>query len=141
MKALYLIIILFPLLLEGTGCSSTYNLSDFYSKDKFYNDVNNHIDGKEVNVTLNNNSIFTTNENGVHINQNFLTLKLYSSKDTTLPLSEIQNINYNSNLGNPFVYLKLKNGNTINAENIRRSADSLEFKTRVPYPYNISINN
>jgi hypothetical protein len=140
MKALYLIIILFPLLLEVTSCSSTYTVTDFSSKEDFYNYVNKNISNREVNVTLNNDSTFTTNDIGAQVNQNFLTLKLYSYKDTTVPLSEIQNMNYESNLGKPPTYIKLKNGNTINAENIRRSANSLEFDVRVSYPYNIPIN-
>lgn len=138
MKFSYLIIPFVTLIL--VGCSETYKVTDFNSKNDFNEYVNKHIKDREVNVTLKNDSTFTTNENGAQVNQNFLTLKLYKSKDTTLLLDEIQNINYNTNFGNPSVHLKLKNGNTINAENIRRSANSLEFNTKFPYSYNISIN-
>lgn len=137
----YIYLITPALILFFAGCSSTYRVTDFKSKNEFYNNVNNNIKDREVNVTLNNDSTFATNDKGAQVEQNYLSLRLNRTVlDTTLPLSEIQNINYKTKHGNPSTYIELKNGATINAENIRRSAGSLEFNTRVPYPYNIPIN-
>ena len=70
MKIFYLIATIF--LLTLTGCSSTYKVSDFSSKDKFYEDFNNFTNKKTLKVTLNNDSSFIINK-GAMISNDSLT--------------------------------------------------------------------
>lgn len=139
MKLFYLII---PTsILIFVGCSSTYRITDFKSKDEFYKDINKSINNREVDVTLKNDSTFTTNENGAQVNENFLSLTLYRTViDTAIPTNEIKNIDYSSNFKNPSAFIKLKDGTTINAKNMKASKENIEFDTRLPYSYNIPIN-
>ena len=61
MKIKYLVIVVYALFF--IGCSSIYTVSDFSSKDKFYEDFNSFVKNKNVKVTLNNDSSFTTFKN------------------------------------------------------------------------------
>ncbi|MDR3626567.1 MAG: hypothetical protein P4L45_07025, partial [Ignavibacteriaceae bacterium] len=56
MKIPFMIISLVPLFF--IGCSSTYTINDFPTKDKFYGDFNNFAGNKSLNVTLTNDSSF-----------------------------------------------------------------------------------
>jgi hypothetical protein len=138
MKSVYFLLSIISLIF--VSCSSTYNVTDFKSKDEFYKDVNKNINGRIVNVTLTNHSTFTTDENGAQVNGDFLSLTQYRVvQDTTIPRSQIEKIDYSTNFGNPSARFRLKNGTTITAENVRMSKEDVEFNTRLPYLFNIPI--
>ncbi len=73
MKIYYLLISLSSLLL--IGCSSTYKVSDFPSRDKFYEDFNNSASDKSLKIILNNDSTITA-ENGAVISNDSLFITL-----------------------------------------------------------------
>jgi PBP1b-binding outer membrane lipoprotein LpoB len=50
MKNIYGLFFLLALLLMG--CSSTYTIKDFPSKERFYEDFNNSVKNKDVSITL-----------------------------------------------------------------------------------------
>ena len=85
MKIFYLITAVF--LLSLIGCSSTYKVSDFSSKDKFYEDFNNLARNKSVKVTLLNDSSFSINSGAAIQNDS-----LYSLREEISP--EIRNLLY-----------------------------------------------
>ena len=57
------------------GCSSTYKVSDFPSRDKFYEDFNNSASDKSLKIILNNDSTITV-ENGAVISNDSLFITL-----------------------------------------------------------------
>jgi len=86
----YVILLLFLLMI---GCSSTYTIKDFSSKDKFYQSFNTSVGYKDINITLNNDSQVTIFGGG--------TLKhdtLYTLTDV-FPVETIKNINYRTKGG------------------------------------------
>jgi hypothetical protein len=64
MKIFYLYISVFSLFL--IGCSSTYKVSDFSSRYKFYDNFNESANDKTLKVILRNDSSFTA-ESGAQI--------------------------------------------------------------------------
>ena len=76
------------------GCSSTYRVSDFSSREKFYEDFNNSVKNKELKITLVNDSSFSVLE-GSKITDDSLDLILnFQNKEHTLAADEIENIKY-----------------------------------------------
>jgi len=69
MKKLFLAIAFFVVLFPG--CSSTYTVTDFGTKEKFYEEFNNSFKEREVKVTLVNDSSFIV-QNGIEINHDTL---------------------------------------------------------------------
>ena len=115
MKKFYLIIAVFALFF--IGCSSTYRISDFPSKDKFYGDFNKFADNKNMKVTLTNDSSFTA-EGKTEISGDTLIITMNVQKEEkinidvkkdiylSLPLSKIKEISYKNHwLGIPFGFL------------------------------------
>ena len=119
------LIILFIVSLIFTGCSSTYRVSNFSSKEKFYEDFNNSVKNKELEITLINDSSFSVLE-GSKIADDSLDLILsFQNKEHTLASNEIENIKYyGDSYSSPSAYIMLKNGQLINGENIQILPDS-----------------
>jgi hypothetical protein len=90
MKVIYLIGIVFILFL--IGCSSTYKVSDFPSKEKFYDDFNKSINNKTAKVILYNDSSFSITGN-IKIASDSLSF-LNSGKDNiaNMPLERVKMI-------------------------------------------------
>lgn len=117
-----------------TGCSSTYKVTDFPSKEKFYEAFNYTFKEKEVKITLTNDSILTTSD-GVEIENDtlFSYMKMEEMSDERFALSEIEEIVY---LGKSSLTAKilLKNGVEFKANDIKVNHDSLQcvsFKSRL----------
>ncbi|MHB9013224.1 MAG: hypothetical protein ACYC49_13505 [Ignavibacteriaceae bacterium] len=131
MKIIYLISSIFLLIL--TGCYSTYKVSDFSSKDKFYEDFNKSVINKTTKIKINDDSIFTSCENARITNDTLIFLSKLKNGNEKLFLSEIKNINYN-NQGTNFSKLSgkiiLKNGEEIFADNIEALDSSIHFKVK-----------
>jgi hypothetical protein len=124
MKILYLIFIFISILF--LGCSSTYRLSDFSSKDKFYEDFNSFAKDKSVKVTFINDSSFNIN-NRTEIKND----SLYSIEEDNLILtklinsSEIKEMSYNKFRTSAFILMK--NDEKYDAHYIEFHNDSVYF--------------
>ena len=81
--------------LVAAGCSSTYRVSNFSSKEKFYNAFNKFASNKEIVITLNNDSTFIAEGNTRVLND---TLVFSSTNKIThlqrLPVKDIKKISY-----------------------------------------------
>lgn len=110
-----------------TGCSSVYRISNFSSKQKFYDDFNDFAGNKKVKVTLSNDSSFYT-KNIVQIyNDTLYALKSFIKKNfNTVPIKDLKRINYLSS-DYKSAELLLNNGKTIKAEDIKMLRDSVHF--------------
>jgi hypothetical protein len=115
MKILVLIIAVFALLL--TGCSSTYKVSDFSTKDQFYGEFNKFADNKNLKITLTNDSSFIA-VGKTKISDDTLIIRMNITNDEeiniavkndvykSLPLNKIKEISYKNHwLGIPFGFL------------------------------------
>jgi hypothetical protein len=139
MKIFYLIIVLFALFF--IGCSTTYKISDFSSKDKFFEDFNNSANNKKLKVILNNDSSFIC-ESGAQISNDSLafTEKVLPEENilSSGKVKKIEYISYADNSGN----IILNNGNIIFGESIKVISDSaIQFISYRKMNKQISIIN
>ncbi|MGA7721952.1 MAG: hypothetical protein WCA84_12360 [Ignavibacteriaceae bacterium] len=125
MKIFYLLIPVFSLLL--IGCSSTYRISDFPSKEKYYSDFNNFAKSKSVKVILTNDSSFVISS-GAKIEKDTLYYFVENiiTGNKKIALSEIMEIIYTSN-DYKSASILLKNGESYRAKEIKHWKDSIEF--------------
>jgi hypothetical protein len=122
MKILYLLVVSFSLTL--IGCSSTYKVSDFASRDKFYEDFNNFARSKSVKITLNNDSSFNA-ERGAYILNDSLMFISIVQKEEKIDRNEIKDIKYSgTDITNLTAAILLKNGNSVIVRNINPLSDS-----------------
>ncbi len=85
MKFIFLLLLFFAAIF--IGCSSTYKISKFSSRKKFYASFNNFAKTKEVKVTLTNDSSFYVNE-GAYILEDSLNFYNNSRLESTKILSD-----------------------------------------------------
>ena len=71
MKSTYYLIVVF-ISLVILGCSSTYTIKDFSSKEKFYDDFNNFAKDKNVEVQFVNDSSLTIGNGAIIIRDTWL---------------------------------------------------------------------
>ena len=125
MRIIYLISSIF--LLTLTGCSTTYKVTDFSSRDKFYGDFNNFARNKNVKVTLSNDSSFSLTNSAEIANDTLYYLgKEINSGNKRIAVSDIKELNYTSN-DYKSASILLKNGESYRAKEIKMGKDSLEF--------------
>ena len=125
MRIIYLISSIF--LLTLTGCSTTYKVTDFSSRDKFYKDFNNFARNKNVKVTLSNDSSFSLTNSAEIANDTLYYLgKEINSGNKRIAVSDIKELNYTSN-DYKSASILLKNGESYRAKEIKMGKDSLEF--------------
>ena len=86
------IIILFIFSLFFTGCSSSYSIKGYSSKDRFYRDFNRSADKKDLNITLLNDSLVQITGGGILKHDT-----LYTS-EYIFPVNIIKTINYTNTL-------------------------------------------
>lgn len=91
-------ITIFVLLL--TGCSSTYRLSDFSSKEKFYSDLNKFVVDKDMEITLTGDSSFYSRgiagiRNDTLFFQADITKSNLGNNYKAIPINKIKTISYN----------------------------------------------
>ncbi len=109
------------------GCSSTYTIKDFSSKEKFYNDFNNSVKDRNVEITFTNDSSFASNNRVAVIGDSLYSLIQYVVKaNAKISLSQLKEINYTDNR-NTSAMLTLKDGEKLQAENIQPENDTLTF--------------
>jgi hypothetical protein len=125
MKHIYIIATLIPLIF--TSCSSTYKVSDFPSKDKFFEDFNKSAYDKSLQVTLNNDSSFTNNNGAEIVNDTLYCLNIeIESINKKISLSDIKEIKYSgSNFRKGLILLR--DGKTFDAEEIDIYNDTVKF--------------
>ncbi len=97
MKYIYLIIFAVPFFL--VGCSSIYTVKDFSSKEKFYDDFNKFAKDKDLEITLLNDSSFSTGYGAVIINDKLV----INDSDKNLPaknilLNSVKTVSYKNRL-------------------------------------------
>ena len=121
MKIFYL---LTPVLLISLiGCSSTYTVADFASRDKFYEDFNNSAGNKSLKIIMNNDSSINVG-NGAYISNDSLIFLVPILNEERINKNDIEELIYNSYDINIINTVILKNGNSITANNIQLLSDS-----------------
>lgn len=122
MKISFMIVSLVPLFF--IGCSSTYTIKDFSSKDKFYNDFNNFAGNKSLNVTLTNDSSFVP-EGKIKISDDTLIITMNIQKEVKIKKNEVKDIKYTgSDLSNMSATLILEDGTKAKVKNVSFFSDS-----------------
>jgi hypothetical protein len=112
------------------GCSSTYTIKDFSTKDKYYEDFNNSIKNKDVNITLINDSSFTLNGGAILENDTLFSFAKLEEKNMRIfALSDITEIRYTNN-DSSSASIIFKNGEIIRGKNIRTDNDSIYFNLK-----------
>ncbi|NCQ18149.1 MAG: hypothetical protein GW805_07495 [Ignavibacteria bacterium] len=109
------------------GCSSTYKVTNFPSKEKFYEEFNDTFKEKEARVTLVNDSSFMASD-GTIIKDSSLVLyiKLVEKNNNGFALSSIADLSYDRDDYQKASIL-LKNNCRITAENVKIVKDSIYF--------------
>ena len=121
MKKYYLIVAMFFFI----GCSSTYTISNFSSKQKFYEDFNKSVKDKSVNIILTNDSSFTAQYGSTVFDDTLVVVVDKKTITHKMFLREIKSINYYDNgVDNLSADIILRNGKKLNGENIRILPDS-----------------
>lgn len=106
------------------GCSSTYKITDFPSKDKFYADFNNSAKDKSLKVFLKNDSTITT-YGGARISNDSLLFTIQVQKVEKISKDKIKDIKYSgSDMSNLSAIIFLKNGAEAIAKNVNILSDS-----------------
>ena len=121
----FFIFISLPIILES--CSSIYSVKDFSSKEKLYQDFNNSVNDKSINVKFINDSSLTINNGAVIKNDTLYTIGYrLDKKYGKIALPEIKKINYT---GSDYksATLLLKNDEQINAGDINIANDTMEY--------------
>ncbi|MHB8337527.1 MAG: hypothetical protein ACYDEE_08930 [Ignavibacteriaceae bacterium] len=125
MKIIYLLSSIFLLIL--TGCYSTYNVSDFSSRDKFYEDFDKSVNDKAVKVTLMNDSSFTIDNGAIIIRDTLYALGFRTHKKFgSIAISKIKKIGYIAS-DYKSANLLLTNGEQIRVGDISIANDTMEY--------------
>ncbi|MHB1685990.1 MAG: hypothetical protein ACYCVH_01210, partial [Ignavibacteriaceae bacterium] len=103
------------------------NVSDFSSRDKFYEDFNKSVNDKAVKVTLSNDSSFFMSTGAAIENDTLYSLgKEIKSGIKKIALTDTKGINY-SNQSHTTALIILNDGKRYQAEQLRGNRDSIEF--------------
>ena len=117
------------------GCSSTYKVTDYPSKEKFYEDINSSIENRNFNVVADDSS-FTGFRGSEIKNDSLYAVTRIQGKKETISSEDIKEIKYfGKAYEEPSADIWLKNGEELRAENlINLSGSKLQFT-------NIKINS
>lgn len=112
------------------GCSTTYRLSSFSSKEKYYEKINSELRDKEIAVELTDED-FPLFYKDVAIQGDTLFSIVEDVRDTllTFPKKEITEIYFDINHTSANVYFK--NGQVLKAESVKGAIDSVWIKEKV----------
>jgi hypothetical protein len=86
------------------GCSSTYTIKDFSSKDKFYQSFNTSVKDHDMNITFTNDSLFEITGGG-----NLKQDTLYTLTNS-FPIETIKNINFRTKGGGRSILIGVLSG-------------------------------
>jgi len=125
MKNIFIVIALLFIFL--TGCSSTYKVTDFPSKEKFYEEFNNSFKEREAKVTLVNDSSFFV-RSGVEINHDTLLSfeKLEEKIHRRFALSDVADIGFSGSTTTS-ASVVLKDGDKLTGAEVKVTKDSISF--------------
>lgn len=125
MKYKYFAVTLFFVLFAG--CSSTYIINNFSTKEKFYDEFNNSFKAEEVKVTLTNDSSLTASDGAIIKDSTLIAyVKLEEKNNRRFALSAIADISYTRD-DYQTASILLKNDYKINAESVKIIHDSIYF--------------
>jgi hypothetical protein len=124
MKNIFFIIIVLSLTLFG--CSPTYRVSEFPSKENFFEHFNNFAKDKIVNIKLKNDSLLIGKNIGVINDTLYSYEQLIDKLYKKFPLSKIKEINY-TDPNYKAATLLLENDVKYDADEIKIKSDSVEF--------------
>jgi len=100
------------------GCSSTYKVTDYPSKEKFYEDINNSIGNRDFNVVTDDSS-FTGFRGSEIKNDSLYAVTRIIEKKETISSEDIKEIKYfGKAYEEPSADIWLKNGEELRAENL-----------------------
>lgn len=114
------------MVLSLIGCSSTYQVADYPTKEEYHNFVNSSIkDGSFTAIT--NDSTFTCSE-GSKMQDDSL-IAIVKIQGTTIFLKDVKETKYfGEDLKEPSAYILLKSGASLSAENVKILPDhSIQF--------------
>lgn len=138
MRTIYILLTSIIWIVVSEGCSTIYTVKDFSSKDKYYQEFNNKVKDKFVDITLINESTFE-NYYGVLLSKDtlfyFQTYKSTYSK--VLNKKDITYIKYTSSDYREAVLL-LKTGEELNVIDFENKGDS--FNMNVTYIQNRMVS-
>ena len=107
------------------GCSSTYRVIDYPSKEKFQEDINSSIKNRNFDVVTDDSS-FTCLEGSKINNDSLYAITRIQEEKETIPLRDIREIKYFGKAHEvPSAYIWLKNGEEIKKDDVRIIPDSM----------------
>jgi hypothetical protein len=121
MKILLLITAVVTLLL--TGCSSTYKVSEFLSKDKFYENFNKSASDGTAEITLGNDSVLVAERGAQILNDSLTFTERILKEENKLSMGEVKRIEY-IDYANHSGNIILNNDNKLSGEKIKVLSDS-----------------
>ena len=120
-----ILLISFLFMLFFIGCSSTYRLTDFSTKENFYADFNKTVINKNINVALINDSTFSALSGSKIVNDTLYLILNRQNEKHLMPVSDIKKIRYYyTGYSTPSADIALKNGNEIKGGNVKVLDDS-----------------
>ena len=121
MKSFYFSIpILFLFLI---GCSTTYKLTDYSSKEKFQEDINRCIKNRDVNVVTVDSSFISSAGSEIKDNSLQIVTKI---KEEKISLKDVKDIKYfGKAYEEPSAYVLLESGKELRAKNIKKLSNSI----------------
>src|ERR1035437_4416946 len=124
LKSLYYIIFFSDLLF--IGCS-TYTIKNYQSKEKFYQDFNNSVKNRDVNITSVSKGSFNINDGIVLENDSLISYRKSERKEKiSIGVSDLKDIIYTGN-DSKSASLVFKNGEILKCENMISSRDSISL--------------
>jgi len=115
------------ILIFFTGCSSTYKVKNFSTKEKFYEEFNNSFKNREAKVVLTNDSTFIA-LNGVDIKNDTLYSYIFTEENQPMQfsLADVADIEFISDhIASAKIFLK--NGEKLNGNKVKVTKDSINF--------------
>ena len=120
--------ILFSITILFTGCSTSYSIRDYSSKEKFYNDFNSFAKNKRLVVTMESDSTFIINQGAAIVNDTLCSLNNFIlAGRKKIATNEIKEINYLS-YDYKSATILLKDGEVFNASKINFIKDTIDFE-------------
>lgn len=138
MKIKLVILIFFIFLLYG--CSSTHKMTDFPSKEKFYEEVNSVFSDKNTIITLTSDSVLVADQ-GILVRDNYLIADIIFVEKLSrkIAMGDVAELYFDdkNNSGGDII---LKHNEKIRAENIIVVNDSIKFVEVKNVPLQMSIS-
>ncbi len=133
--------ILLAISLISFSCTTTYLISDFSSKENFYEEFNKTAKNKSLTLVLTDDNLLYPS-NGAYISNNTLYAKdIFIKRSKSISKKEIKSIKYSgTDFSNLSGLVELKNGNKLNCTDIKFLSDSsLSFNADTTTDLSINI--